>query len=297
MTGTDAWSALGTDVSSASTAAEAMALAGLDGWGVRLSALLADVDGHRLPVPDRFAIVRGSTFHGAPEVLGVCGDEHQPVQNEQWAPFLDGLVEATGATFGHAGQWDGGRRAFVTLRLPGFTRIGGDVVRHVVGLVISHDPKVASTHLVVTPVHERTGALLNLAWGGSRPSAWRVTHPVPSRHADQVFDYLEVFADAAHRLADAPLRISVFDRLAVSAFGPKAGAAANTVARQENACAAMSRLFADQPSHTVWAAVVALAAYSDHLTPTRGSDRDTARRVRAILDPSWKTTARLALGA
>lgn len=125
----DAWHQLGQQVGHAMTAAEAFEAAGLAGWNVRKMPLVIPqepvltLDGVTTPppltVPDSWATVRNNPITGAVDYLGVVGTKYTPVQNEESARVLDAIVdEAGGARYETGGALDGGRKTFLTMKLP-----------------------------------------------------------------------------------------------------------------------------------------------------------------------------------
>jgi phage/plasmid-like protein (TIGR03299 family) len=151
----DAWHRLGTVVSDAFTAEDAMTLGHLGGWNVRKVALTASeltTDGvDVIDVPDHFATVRTNPFTGQPETLGVVGTKYRPIQNEEHADVLNTLVDESGAIFETAGSLRGGRQVFVTMKLPQHISVAGvDNIEVNLAALNSHDG-TGSFRLLVTP--------------------------------------------------------------------------------------------------------------------------------------------------
>ncbi|MFD0723948.1 DUF932 domain-containing protein [Streptomyces globosus] len=126
-----AWHRLGTVTTEALTAEDAMRLAALDGWNVRLVGLHATeltADGATLlDVPNHRASVRTHPKTGRPETLGVVGPDYTPVQNEEHAEFLNYLVDESGAHFETAGSLKGGRQVFLNRSdFPAGVLVAGD---------------------------------------------------------------------------------------------------------------------------------------------------------------------------
>ena len=96
--------------------------------------------------------VRTNPVTGATDYLGVVGRDYTPVQNEACAELLDLLVDASGAHFETAGSLRGGRRVFITLRLPDGIRVAGiDDLDLYLALSTSHDGSTA-LRVDATPV-------------------------------------------------------------------------------------------------------------------------------------------------
>ncbi len=122
-----AWHQLGTVLDSAFTAADAMWVGHLGGWNVRKVPALADLDGRRtVPMHGRYAVIRDNPVtRGQVDVLGDVGEAYHPIQNETYAEILDTLVDESGAHFETAGAIAGGRKVFLTMKLPGHILVGG----------------------------------------------------------------------------------------------------------------------------------------------------------------------------
>lgn len=139
----NAWHRLGTVLESTFTAEEAMTHAHLGGWNVRklpLTATQLDENGvTSIEVPGQFATVRTNPITGAVEPLGVVGTRYTVIQNEEHAEFLNTLVDESGAHFETAGALAGGRRTFMSMRMPQHIEIDGDITNLYLIAVNSHD--------------------------------------------------------------------------------------------------------------------------------------------------------------
>lgn len=295
---------LGTAIPDAATAAEALKFGRLSGWNVRKAPQYAHVAGQQLLVPGLHALVRDNPHtDNQVDVLGTAGNVYKVLQNEDLEDLLDTLVEDSGATYALAGEWDGGRRAFVTLRLPGWAKVGTDKVSTYVTALNSHDGE-SSASLMVTPVRDATATTLNLAYLGMA-NLQKVKHTTHSRTALQaqatdalgfIFDYVDAFEEVAAKLLATPLKQAQFEGLIHKHFGAPKGAAAPTVTRTQNKLDAMAELFSDSFSQagvqgTAWAGLAALTEWFDHHAPVRGTDARTARSLNALLAPQFKNKA------
>lgn len=130
---------LGTAVAGAPNARQAMIDAGMD-WTVEQHPISATIElpaqitadgvdparSLNLPIKNRVANVRERVAgSGRYDVLGVVGDTYQVVQNVDNADFLDALTEQSGAVIETAGEYNHGRRTFVTMKLPEALMVGG----------------------------------------------------------------------------------------------------------------------------------------------------------------------------
>lgn len=305
----DAWHHLGTVLPNTFTADDAMKHGLLGGWNVRKAQLQAHLPtGQQVPVPDRYAVVRDNPVtKGQVDVLGTVGKAYTIIQNEQLAGLLNALVDESGAHFETAGAIDGGRKVFVTMKLPGNTMVGGvDRVENYLAAMTSHDGS-SSTVMMVTPVRIVCQNTLNLAFNQSSHQ-FRVRHTVgaeriliqQAREAlDFTFNFIDGFQAQADRLINTTLTQNAFDEIIMQAYGAPVDAPAPTHTRANNKLEEMSRLFADAGTQkgirdTAWAGLNALTEWYDHYSPVRGAgpgQEGTLRSRKALLDPAFKDGA------
>lgn len=299
----DAWNELGSPVPGSADAREAMRVGLLLGWNVRKTPMLAEVaPGQHIPLPGRYAVVRDSpAVPGQVDHLGEAGPSYAVLQNEDLCGLLDAVAEESGASFDTAGALDGGRRMFVTLKLPGASRIGGGLVEHYLAAVTGHDSKTAAAFMV-TPVRVDSRATLNVAFGGAS-NAHRIRHTVnaasslPGQAREALsfaFDYLDNFQKDAQRLAGAALTQNRFDEIISRAYGVPTSSPARTVTRTLNKLDQMAELFADLEGASAWDGLAALTEWADFHSPVRVGDVNKDPRLRArkaIFEPAFKNRA------
>ena len=147
-TGKRPWHGLGTAVSGAMTAEEAMVKGGLD-WGVtKLPAYYKDEEGEFHPIEEKYATVRQDTG----KALGVVGDVYEPLQNKSALSFFDAMVQEKLAMYHTVGSLKQGRRIWLMAKLPKTLRVAGkDDVELYTLLTNSHDGK-GSVELMNTPI-------------------------------------------------------------------------------------------------------------------------------------------------
>lgn len=300
----DAWHQLGQQVGHAMTAEEAMRLGMLGGWNLRKAPLFAYAGDERIVVPAKYAVLRDNPVEDRADVLGVVGEPYKIIQNEAHADLLNALVDESGAHFETAGAIDGGRKVFITMKLPGYMKVGGvDRVDNYIAAINSHDGSMAFTFMV-TPVRIVCENTLNMAFS-NHSSTIRVRHTVGAdniliaqvREAlDITFNYLDGFQEEAERLINTTMTQSQFEEIIAREFGAPEGAPLATQTRCENKVLAMAELFADADTHkevrnTAWAGLNAITEWFDHFSPTRGDDRDGTRAVNAVMDNVFKNRA------
>ena len=121
------WHGLGQVVEEELTAESAITKAMLD-WEVELHPIYSSVmsnDGVEVvPVEDKFAVIRKHPLLGERDALGVVGTRYTPIQNRAVFNFLDALVDS-GSSYETAGSIDGGKKIFITMRMPNGILVDG----------------------------------------------------------------------------------------------------------------------------------------------------------------------------
>lgn len=142
-----AWHGLGATVEGLLTAAEALEAAKLN-WIVEKKPIM--VCGGR-KIPDMFATVRNDDQ----SVLGIVGDAYNVLQNADAFSFFDTIAERGDAIYETAGSLFGGRKMFITAKIPGLISVGNgeDLSEKYVLLTNSHDGTAAvQAKIIVTRV-------------------------------------------------------------------------------------------------------------------------------------------------
>lgn len=303
----DAWHQLGTTLPDAFTAEQAMEEGLLGGWNVRKSPLLTldPETGEALEVPDKVAVIRNNPVRTKQiDVLGTVGPNYTVIQNEQHAELLNTIVDESGAHFETAGSLEGGRKVFITMKLPGHIQVGGvDPIDQYLAAVNSHDGSQAFT-LMVTPIRVVCQNTLNLAFRENSHS-FKVRHTSGAEKAlvtqarqalDFTFKYLDDFQAEAEQLINTTMTQNQFEQIITEAFGAPEDAHATVATRSQRKIDEMAELFSDYFTqegirNTAWAGVNALAEWYDHFSPVRGDERDTTRARKAVMDPDFKNRA------
>lgn len=132
---TGAWHGLGKVLPGYMTGNEILTEAGLD-WRVDLvPTLYTKADGSLSAIKDRKTVVRDDTQ----EALGIVGSQFVPLQNKEFASWMDGIT-ANGAKFESAGSLFGGKRIWALANVAAsFEVLPGDWVNTYILLSNSHD--------------------------------------------------------------------------------------------------------------------------------------------------------------
>lgn len=261
------------------TVPQALDLAGLSGWDVQKMPLVTlGHDDQPLPT-DKIATVRRHP-DGSSSVLGVgLGDGYAVVQNEQ-ALAVDAVIGESGAAVDFAGAWQGGKRTFISLRLPETVLVGGqDRVDLYLTAMTSHDGSLALT-MMATPVRFICTNVLPVMMK-QRSNTYRVRHVgdagvkiAEARAAlELTFRYAEEWQQQMEALLDQGMTDAAFDRLVrdVIVPDPTTDNRATVLRVQENRDALHS-LFADAPTQefgrgTRYAAFNAVTEWTEWVRP------------------------------
>lgn len=307
-----AWHRLGEVTENCMTATEIMAKAFLGGWHVRKVPLVAEettADGtlHRIEVPDRWATVRtnvdpDSPLFGTSQYLGVVGDDYTTVQNEQVAEMLDRLVDAAGgAHFETAGSLGGGRRVFVTMKLPQGMKIAGvDDHDLYLAATTSHDG-TAALRCDATPVRMVCANTVRAGLKASRSHyQFRHTSNVGSQIAQAreaiglMWEWFEAFEQAAERMLNESVSMGQFEDV-VGKLWPIPDDASEAATNRHKQRSSMLRYLITQSDTqkairgTRWAAYNAITEYVDHHAPARN---ELTRARKAVVGAGADIKAR-----
>jgi phage/plasmid-like protein (TIGR03299 family) len=275
-------------------AASMIAAAGL-GWTVEQHRLEAVDQSARLPVPRHVANVRSDTR----AVLGVVGEGYEPLQNRAAFAFCDGITDSGQAHWIGAGATRGGARVHALMRLDREIRIGGAEGEDVLPLLCfrnGHDGGLAVT-VSVAPFRLAclNGMLLPIE-GAQRTWKARHTANVEAKLADArrtlgiAWRYYDELERLGGRLIAERLGESEFERFLARLVPlpeprPDAtggGRAVRNVERVREAIRTAYRATPDLDAirGTRWGALQAVAAYVDHVQPTRQTAGRTTAEAR-----------------
>ncbi|MER0477135.1 DUF932 domain-containing protein [Streptomyces sp. Edi2] len=310
----DAWTILGTDVSEANTAREALEMADMRDWDVRL---LGDVtakyteiheDGvttHEVKMPDTRATVRTNPRTGGTEYLGTVGRKYTPVQIEAYEKVLDLARTESGAVFHKAGAYAGGTKFFISMSLPGSTRIGGVDLHHAhLTLFGSHDGS-SSNSLHIGQTRLDCGNMQRLIIAGAKHkvsvphTASALKKLVTLEHELAVlFDWQDAFEREAERMINTPLSLGQFEKLVTSRdlWPIPTSPTTRTRKNYETRMDTLRGLFENAATQesirgTAWAGWNAIGEYLDHYAKAKDLSARAARSLADIGDVTKKKTA------
>lgn len=170
------WHGLGKPVDHLMTAHECITEADLD-WGVEKREIFIKSTSPNYPantyclVDDRFAVVRDTDE----KALGIVGGDYKVFQNRQAFEFFDNLVDSGEAKYDTAGALHGGKRIWLTAKVPQNIEVaGGDEHELYILLSTSHDGSLAIRG-DVTPIRVVCTNTQQLAFARAKMT-WSVTH-------------------------------------------------------------------------------------------------------------------------
>lgn len=293
-----AWHRLGTVLPDTFTAAQAMEKAYLGAWQVRklpVPPIYDEVTGTWLETDQDFLVARTNPFTKQVERMGRVGTDYEVIQNEQHAAFLDTLVGESGAHFETAGSLNGGKRMFITMKMPNHMLIGGhDRIDWYLAATNSHDGTSPFT-VFATPTRVVCQNTLNAALRGAK-------HMVKIRHTKSAtervqkarevlgltFKYSEAFEAQANKMIETELTNQEFDKI-IAALFPVTGTTTRAKNNAQRKRDSMLTLFKDAGTqancrNTAWGAYNAVVEHLDFKSRVQGDDKDTARANKVLTD-------------
>jgi phage/plasmid-like protein (TIGR03299 family) len=164
------WHGLGVGVEEAPTSAEAIRLAQLD-TTVKLMPAYVKIGRKFIEASEWRGIVRVEDDR----VLGMASPEYSPFQNLECFEFMDELVASGDLKYESAGSLFGGKKVFITARIPDDIIVGGrDKVYKYLLLYTGHDRKT-SLQVVPTSVRPVCWNTVNMALGEASRGATRTS--------------------------------------------------------------------------------------------------------------------------
>lgn len=274
------WHGLGQAVESEVTAAAAIKLANMD-WELEKRPIFikgtAVVDG--IPVigreiPEKMAVVRTCDS----TILGVVSDSYEIIQNSECFDFMDALIGSGQAVYHTAGSLFGGRRVFLTVKLPGNAMVGSDKIEKYILLTSSHDGSLA-LNVRWTPIRVVCNNTMNAALARNVQAGFSIRHTKSYKakvaEARKVLDlsdhYYKVMETEFNKLLDAKFTdgdmISLNEKLFPSKTnddGTEHVPTATKNTREKVLTLFHNGIGVKPVANTRWAAFNAVTEYVDH---------------------------------
>ncbi|MCI3277495.1 DUF932 domain-containing protein [Streptomyces cylindrosporus] len=285
-----AWHDLGQIIPGGTTDIDTVLGAGGLDFTVTTVPALYEWNGELRQHEDQFHTVRTDT--GAP--LGVVGRRYQPIQNRQAFEFLQELVGRFDVIWESAGVIRGGKRVFVSIRLPETVTVDADGINDIVVpyvAVMNDHSGNGQFQCVVTPWRPVCANTERFAVRDA-VTRWAVRHTAGAtsqiREARRTLglsaQYFERFAEEETALARTDLAISEFHKVIGDLYPLDDDA---TDAKKNNFAARLGLLDAgfraegERLGFTAYAAERAITGYVDHLAPRRPAKSMTEEIARA----------------
>ncbi|MET9158262.1 DUF932 domain-containing protein [Streptomyces parvulus] len=239
---------------------------------------------------DQFHTVRADT--GA--ALGVVGARYAPIQNRQGFEFLQELVGHFDVVWESAGLLRGGRRVFISIRLPEAVRIDADGINDLIVpyvAVMNDHTGNGQFQCVVTPWRPVCANTERFAVRDA-VTRWAVRHTIGAtnqikearRTLGLSVNYFAQFAHEETALARTNIAVDEFHRVIADLWPLDDDAPRRT----RNNHAARTALLTDQfdtetarVGRTAYAAERAITGYLDHVAPRRPGKTMTEEIARA----------------
>lgn len=289
-TTTPAWHALGTVIPGGITDIDDVMRAGGIGYGVELAPAAYNWLGQVRYHQGQFHTVRTDTG----DALGIVGAKYTPIQNREGFEFLQSLVADTDVVWESAGALRGGRKVFISIRLPETVTVDadgiGDEIVPFVAVINSHDGH-SPFQCVVTPWRPVCANTERFAVRDAH-SRWTVRHTASAK--DRITEarrtlglsvrYYERWAAEETALARTDLALSEFHQLIAELWpvddDPTPRALTNAALRTDH----LTGLFETETARvgrTAYAAERAVTDYLDHVAPRRPGRSMTEEIARA----------------
>jgi phage/plasmid-like protein (TIGR03299 family) len=307
-----AWSRLGTPIATdGKTVEQVLKAAHLDGWNVRkIPAMGLLPDGSTIEVPDKWAIIRDNPRTGEVEANGgTVGNGWTPVQNEEAAEFLQTVVDQSGAIVEAAGELNGGKDMFVTMRLPETMLVGGRDAIDCHFTAFNNHGGTRSFRAAIGPVrvfccNQQNAIIKGAASTFTHPHTKGIKAAFEQAREDLqlTVKYLDEFKAAADAMVEAPMDETGFVEFLVAEVLPDrpvlgertetgAKATPRAIEKWDEEFGTLKHLFTDAETQdnirgTRWAAYQSLVEYADWAVPVgrKDDDQDAIRAQRTMTD-------------
>lgn len=240
--------------------------------------------------PDQFHTVRADT--GA--ALGAVGSKYTPIQNRQGFEFLQELVGRYDVVWESAGPLRGGKRVFVSIRLPETVTVDADGINDLivpyVAVMNDHSGK-GQFQCVVTPWRPVCANTERFAVRDA-VTRWAVRHTKGAideikearRTLGLSVQYFDEFSAEETALARSDIAVQEFHDVIAELWPLDDDAKDRTLANHANRLGALDGMFrteAERVGRTAYAAERAITDYLDHVAPRRPGKSMTEEVARA----------------
>ena len=291
-----AWHQLGNITDHALTLDEALVEGGLD-WKVSKSESIAsttvitDLGVGIVSVDGKYITYRNHPQLGL-QGLGVVGKQYQVVQNREIGELVEHIADESGGVWETAGSLFGGRRVFMSIKLPESMLIGGeDKTDMYLVIASSHDGTLAVT-AITTAVRVVCNNTFSMALKDAA-SKYVFRHSGDAGFKVQearealalTFKYQEEFESEMERLLAVPMNGEGFDAFSKQLL-PVSQPTQLAQARAEKARMDLLMLWVsptqDFGRGTAYGALNTVTEYDQWVKAVKGKDEDAARALRNL---------------
>ena len=163
------WHGMGKRVDHLLTADEALTEGGLNWLVEKVPAYDMHPDGSFVQIPDNYNIRRDEDL----KVLGRVGGDYTPIQNHEAFSFFDALVDSGEAKYETAGSLFGGKKIWLTAKLPDFTVCGEEFHGYLL-LSTTHDGSRA-LRAATTMIRAVCNNTVTMGFSGAK-TTWSLHH-------------------------------------------------------------------------------------------------------------------------
>lgn len=305
-TRTDAWHRLGQTIPEGTTILDGMRVGHLLDWNVRKLALTAtEITPEGVEIIEatgRYATVRTNPVTGRTDFLGDVGDRYTVIQNEEHAEFLETLTDVTGAHMETAGSLFGGRRVFVSMKMPESLLVGGNDVTDLYLIALNSHDGTTGFDVCVSAIRPVCHNTVTAAFKGAKNRV-SIRHTATARGRvqdarealDMTFKYSERYQNAVEDMISTKMNDADFDAFLASLY--EAGEEPST--RKQNVMQEVKNLWNGSPTlqdakGTRFGAFQAITEYTTHFSDVHGKteeEKSIKRAQRDVLDSTFRTRA------
>lgn len=264
------WHGLGQRVDDVLTAKEAIKEAKLD-WSVSKEPVYLKRKDEFIVMDDHFSVTRDQDGKS----LGFVGKDYVPFQNWEAFDFFDSLVDSGEAKYETAGALYGGKRIWLTAKLPETMEVaGGDAADMYLYLETSHDGSKATT-VGISPVLIVCQNTLNMAIARAKQSfSIRHTESAQGKVAEarETLQLTFKFTEEFKKAADSMCGIDVTDEIFAEIMKKNMFWQPKATPKNIDAIIANrhdSGTIRDETRMTAWGAMQSLTEWSQHMRAFR----------------------------
>ena len=291
-----AWHTLGTITSHALTLDDALVTAGLD-WQVykteesASSTVLSDAGVHTVTVDGKYVTYRDHKDLGR-QGLGIVGPQYQVIQNRQIGELVEQIVDQSGGIWETGGSLYGGRRVFMSIKMPDSMMVGGQDATDLYIVVASSHDSTLSVTAITTAVRVVCNNTFSLALADAS-SKYVFRHSGDASFKIQearealalTFTYQHEYEKAMEQLLATPMSDTDFAAFTTTLLPTSQHTRIATI-RAENVRATLTELWTSPTQNighrTAYGALNTVTEYDQWYKATKGPENTITRAIRNL---------------